>query len=248
MDELTTVQLQEVALKTRIWQGMELEEAAAEAGLTIEQAMEILSPAMNAPRTRDQLRLREHQRLEWQHQQIMGRLKKDATDDDAHELSMKLSKEKARLLGLNAPVQVETKSDISIHISWASPDRLSYRNEQVIEAEAVPAVPWKELDPNSVAAAVAATKAKEPAAPEPPAEPVAEARSPEQTEGKGVVATSPADAPTLPPWIIELPDTPRLPKPEFINGQVWYFGDDEDGRMARAREKALEKEAREKKP
>jgi len=159
------------------------------------------------------------------------------------------------------PARVEQQSDLTITINWASPDRLSYQREQVIEAEPVahvientadvvpPAkvaeqVPWRELDPNSVAAAVAAAKEDKPE--ESPAQPVAAPMQAEQTEGKGVVATSPADAPTLPPWIIELPDTPRLPKPEFINGQVWYFGDDEDGRMARAREKALEREARSK--
>jgi hypothetical protein len=154
------------------------------------------------------------------------------------------------------PARVEQQNDVVITINWASPDRLSYRNAQIIEntADVVPPaqvaeqVPWRELDPNSVAAAVEATKknsgpksspvseakpVSEPAPKEPPAQAAAAPMQAEQTEAKG----------TLPPWTIELPDSPG-PKPEFINGQVWYFGDDEDGRMARAREKALEKEAK----
>jgi hypothetical protein len=183
--------------------------------------------------------------------------------------------------GWGKPTQtIEQKGDVQVTINWATSDRLSYRNisaeneAQLIEAEEPVAkapddasagsarvaeqVPWRELDPNSVAAAVEATKknsgpknppvseAKPVAEPAPEERPVQASGSPVQAEppeGKGVGTIGAANAPTTPPWIIELPDRPGI-KPEWINGQVWYFGDDEDGRMARAREKALEKEAK----
>ena len=152
-----------IQLKTRIWQGMELEQAAAEVGIPLDQALDLLAPVLDAPRTRAQLRLREQQRLEWQHQQIMDRLRADAHDDAAHDLSMKLSKEKSKLMGLNAPVVVEQRQDININISWAGPERLSYAKQpEVIDmapatataavidmAPAATEVPWREPAPDN---------------------------------------------------------------------------------------------------
>jgi len=107
-------------------------------------------------------------------------------DFDSIDRLLKIQARRSRYLGLDVPAQVESKSDIRVTISWASPDRLSYQHGEVIEEQAVevaedveavpvpaepiaapepPAVAWKEPDPTSVAAAVAASKPKEPPAP-----------------------------------------------------------------------------------